>query len=98
MNIGMLWFDNDPKAALARKIERAADYYRSKYGQRPNLCFVHPSMLAAAPESKPPVEESGADPAKILSAGIEIRSTRAVLPNHLWIGVNNVYAGEATSA
>ena len=46
MNIGMLWFDNDPKTDLNGKIERAAAYYRSKYGQSPNLCFVHPSMLA----------------------------------------------------
>ncbi len=48
MNIGMLWFDNDPKADLAVKIKRAAQYYRNKYGKTPTLCFVHPSMLPGA--------------------------------------------------
>jgi len=46
MNIGMLWFDNDPKVNLDTKIERAAIYYAKKYGKNPTLCFVHPSMLA----------------------------------------------------
>lgn len=75
MNIGMLWFDNDSKVDLATRIQRAASYYRSKYGQAPNLCFVHPSMVAAAP-----VNPNG--------SGIELRTTRSVLPNHFWLGVN----------
>ncbi len=73
MNIGMLWFDNDPKADLSNKIERAADYYRRKYGRLPDLCFVHPSMLGSSP----------ARPSKI-----EIRSSRSILPNHFWIGIH----------
>ena len=73
MNIGMLWFDNDTKTDLSAKIKRAASYYKEKYGQNPNLCFVHPSMLKA-----PPTPEFG----------IELRTTRSVLPNHFWLGVN----------
>lgn len=75
MNIGMLWFDNDTKTDLSAKIKRAASYYKEKYGQNPNLCFVHPSMLKA-----PPAHE----------VGIELRTTRSVLPNHFWLGVNQV--------
>ncbi len=71
MKIGLLWYDNDPKADLALKIERAASYYSKKYGQVPNMCFVHPSMLPAGGTTGP----------------IELRSNRSVLPNHLWIGV-----------
>ena len=74
MNIGMLWFDNDNKTELTVKIKRAVDYYQQKYGQIPNLCFVHPSMLPA--NSKP-------------EAGLELRTTRSVLPNHFWLGVNS---------
>ena len=73
MNIGMLWFDNDPKAELVTKIERAASYYQSKYGQSPTLCFVHPSMLPAAPQK---------------AGAIEVRSNKSVLPNHFWIGIS----------
>jgi hypothetical protein len=82
MNVGMLWFDNDPKAGLAIKIERAADYFRSKYGRNPTLCYVHPSMLPASPT--PTAEQ----PANLKAGGLEVRPTRSVLPNHFWIGVN----------
>lgn len=74
MNIGMLWFDNDTKTDLAGKIQRAVNYYQQKYGQTPNLCFVHPSMV---PPSSP------------VEAGVELRTTRSVLPNHFWLGVNS---------
>lgn len=80
MNIGMLWFDNDPKAEIATKIERAASYYHSKYGTTPNLCFVHPSMIHnGSLKSK---DE------KMCSGEVEVRTTRTILPNHFWIGVN----------
>jgi len=73
MNVGMLWFDNDPKTDITVKITRAVDYYRHKYGQTPNLCFVHPSMVKTSP---------------FKTGSIEIRSSRSVLPNHFWLGLN----------
>lgn len=73
MNIGMLWFDNDNKADLATKIMRAANYYHMKYGKAPNLCLVNPRTM-------------GSDGWH--GAGIEVRTTRSVLPNHFWLGVN----------
>lgn len=74
MNIGMLWFDNDPKTDLAAKIARAASYYAHKYGQSPDLCFVHPSLLPGGP---------------LRSGKIEVRPNRSILPNHLWIGTHS---------
>jgi hypothetical protein len=73
MKIGMLWFDNDPKADLKLKIERAAGYYSKKYGHAPNVCFMHPSMM--------PVHKNGE------TEMIELRSNRSILPNHFWIGM-----------
>lgn len=72
MNFGMMWFDNDPKTTLITKIERAADYYRSKYGHTPNICMVNPKSM---PEILP---ETG---------NISLRAQRMVLPGHLWIGL-----------
>lgn len=72
MRTGMLWYDGDAHADLQTKIQRAAAYYEKKYGRMPTLCFVHPSML---PE----------EPAR--SGAIELRSSKQVLPNHLWLGV-----------
>ena len=98
MNIGMLWFDNDPKAGLTTKVERAAAYYHTKYGRTPTLCFVHPSMLAEnAQASKNPSSGEGSNSGYAV-AGVEVRSTRSVLPNHLWIGVNNTQISEASPA
>ena len=77
MKIGMLWQDCDPKADLQAKIARAASYYQQKYGQVPNLVFIHPSMAPAQPGS----------PAATGATGIEIRTSRSVLPNHFWMGV-----------
>ncbi len=73
MNIGMLWFDNDHKADLATKIQKAVTYYHNKYGKTPNLCLMHPRTLGNHSWS---------------GAGIEVRTTRSVLPNHFWLGVN----------
>ena len=75
MNVGMLWFDNDPRTALPVKVERAADYYRHKYGVVPNLCLDHPSMLGEG-------KGSGFDQA----GKVPIRANKVVLPGHLWIG------------
>ena len=72
MNTGMLWFDNDPKADLQTKLNRAVDFYQRKYGVPPDLCFVHPSMLR---------EE------KMQRAGVDIKPNRRILPNHFWIGI-----------
>jgi hypothetical protein len=72
MNVGMLWFDNDIKSEIKIKIKRAAAYYSKKYGQQPNLCYVHPSMVNGE---------------SLNAEGIEIRTTRSVLPHHFWIGV-----------
>jgi hypothetical protein len=86
MNVGMLWFDNDPKSELNTKIARAANYYRTKYGKTPDICFVHPTMLVGT--SPPNPVEDKQPKMSSWSGGIEIRSTRAVLPNHFWIGIN----------
>jgi hypothetical protein len=92
MNIGMLWFDNDPKTELALKIERAVGYYREKYGRSPTLCFVHPSMIAKTSAPAPETEAETEIPLR--AAGVEVRSSRSVLPNHFWLGVNaTVIAG-----
>lgn len=73
MDIGLLWFDNDPEVDLAGKVTRAADYYRVKYGEDPNLCFVHPSMLTDKKSKR--------------AGAVVICSNSTVLPHHYWIGV-----------
>ena len=82
MNIGMLWFDNDPKTDLSVKIEQAAKYYQNKYGQAPNHCIVNPSMLAKQ---------------KSETSGVKVTFNPTILPNHLWIGINTASKQARTS-
>lgn len=82
MKVGMLWFDDTRDRPLDDKIERAATYYREKYGGIPNVCYVHPSCLTHTGSPDQPI--------KVLSA-------RDVLPHHFWIGVAEV-AGERSQA
>lgn len=82
MHIGMLWFDDDPKLALADKIEKAVAYYRQKYRREPNLCLIHPTLLENV--------KSGTE--ETVSKNIEgliIRPYRPVLPGHFWIGIED---------
>ncbi len=79
MNVGMLWFDNDARTPLTARVERAADYYRRKYGQMPTVCLVHPSMLT----------EQRAEAAEACAGTLVLRASRSILPGHLWIGVED---------
>ena len=72
MTTGMLWFDNDPQIDMRTKLNRAVAYYQKKYGQTPDLCYVHPSMMLENP---------------IRSAGVDVQTDQMILPNHFWIGV-----------
>lgn len=73
MNVGMLWYDNDPALPLPAKITRAAKHYAGKYGQQPDTCYLHPSMLADLP---------------VQVEGVTVKTSRSMLPHHFWIGVN----------
>lgn len=87
MEIGMLWFDNNKADQLEVKIRRATSYYKKKYGQAPNLCFVHPSMLAK--NGNAPQDDIKAENAvQLKTVGLELRSSKSLLPNHFWLGIN----------
>ena len=81
----MLWFDNDKQYDLNIRVNRAASYYRNKYGQKPNLCYVHPCMISANnledTNGREKTESSK-------STEVEIKESIEILPNHFWIGIN----------
>ena len=73
MHTGMLWFD-DSKITIESKIQKATEYYKKKYGQTPDICMVHPSLLE---NGTPEIE------------GMTIRPYPPVLPGHVWIGIED---------
>jgi hypothetical protein len=72
MNTGRLYFDNS-KIPLAKKIAARIADFEKRYGRKPNLCLVHPSLMEwqQFPE------------------GITVRPYRPVLPGHVWIGIED---------
>ncbi|MBI4770899.1 MAG: hypothetical protein HY784_10955 [Chloroflexi bacterium] len=78
MNVGMLWFDNDPKRSFDEKVSRAVEHYRRKYGRAPDVCFVNPRSVASEAQEKTPS-----------AAGLLLRTSKSVLPNHFWIGIRD---------
>lgn len=79
MKSGMLWFD-DSQRNLKVKVQEAATFYHEKYGEKPTMCFVNPSMLV---ETVNP------------SNGVEVKGSKIVMPGHLWVGVGVVEKAKA---
>lgn len=75
MNVGMLWL-SDRKLTLLQNVQRAFDYYLKKYGRRPDLCLVHPSLLEK-------------DQSCLEVGNLTVRPYRPVLPGHIWIGIED---------
>jgi len=73
MQEGLLWFDSDPKRKLVEKVARAADRYRSKFGRKPNLCYINPATLGSEPGDY---------------NGVRLVPAPNVLKHHFWIGVD----------
>ncbi|MBN1317991.1 MAG: hypothetical protein JXA42_21085 [Anaerolineales bacterium] len=73
MKEGMLWYDDDKQRTLEDKVQRAADYFQEKYGQKPNLCLINANM-----------DVNGVNDAL---GTIELRTAKNVLPNHFWVGI-----------
>jgi len=71
MESGLLWFDDDPARTLEEKAERAAQRYRQKHGQQPNVCYVHPSSV----DGERRVGQ------------LTIAPLPTVLRHHFWLGV-----------
>jgi hypothetical protein len=73
----MLWFDDGPQG-LKDKVARAVSFYATKYGRTPTVCLVHPATTGGA--------EVGA------VSGVVLRETRAILPNHFLVGIEELPA------
>jgi hypothetical protein len=72
MQIGLMWYDDDPRKTLDVKIEQAAARYHEKFGQAPNACYVNPAALAAEGKRN----------------GLRLVPARSIRPGYLWIGVD----------
>ena len=81
LEIGLLWYDDDPRRGLEDKVGRAARRYREKYGRWPNTCYVHPQVLAGHIGQELQV----ACP-KRQRAVIHVLTAPNILLHHYWLG------------
>ena len=72
MELGELFWIKNPSEGLEQKVLWAADNYERKYGQAPNLCLVHPSLLNGK---------------RSRLGGLRLEAKKSILPNYLWIGM-----------
>ena len=85
MEIGMLWFDNDKKASMLSKVEKAARYYQKKYGVNPDLCYVHPKTVKKEGGGNGRSRKAAAQEPLIIGKIVVLKNEK-VLPDHFWIG------------
>lgn len=82
MEIGLLWYDGDPKRRLEDKIERAVERYREKYGRWPNTCYVHPQAVGERTDK----ELRLAYHVRNRQSMIQVLSAPNILLHHFWLG------------
>jgi hypothetical protein len=76
IRIGMLWLDDNTRSSFSAKLQQAMSYYEGKYGQPPNVCYVHPSCL----------------PEDVSNIPIPVRTAKDILPHHFLFGVGEATA------
>jgi hypothetical protein len=76
---GLLWYDDDPKRELGDKVLQAAKRYRQKYGEAPNVCYVHPSTMGETADDND-------------VNGVRVAVLPSVLRNHYWLGAEELVA------
>jgi hypothetical protein len=74
MDTGELFFIENPKLDLEGKVLWAAKSYQQKYGRKPTLCMLHPSLLRGGTRRV---------------GGLHLEAKKSILPNYLWIGIAN---------
>lgn len=78
MQVGLLWFDNDPHRAFIAKIEDAARRYQEKFGRPPDTCYVNGVTFGRSPEA--------GETAGFSDHGLRVVPAANILPHHFWVG------------
>ena len=73
MELGELFLIEDLKLNLEQRVLWAAKRYQRKYGERPTLCILHPSLLKGGSRRV---------------GGLRLEPKISVLPNYLWLGTD----------
>ncbi len=81
MQIGLLWFDNDPQRGLETKIVEAANRYSEKFGRLPDTCYVNQAELNS--------QSRVVALASTSIASLRVMPSHNILPHHFWVGIES---------
>jgi hypothetical protein len=101
MNVGLLWFDDDPKKPLARKVGEAAARYWQRFAVAPTACHIFrppddapkttPAPQAAGQRLDLCLPSSAGEAPRLLS--LALVPSAAIRPNYFWVGVDDTANG-----
>lgn len=97
MNVGLLWFDDDPKKPMARKIGETVERYWQRFAVIPTACHIcRPPGEAPEATPAPPATKQRLDFCLPASAGeaprplsLALIPSGAIRPNYFWVGVDD---------
>jgi hypothetical protein len=97
MNVGLLWFDDDPRKPLARKIGEAAERYWQRFAVAPTACHIYrppdeaPKATTASQAARERIDlcllSSAGEPPRLLT--LALVPSGAIRPNYFWVGVDD---------
>lgn len=90
MEIGLLWYDGDPKRPLEDKVGQAVERYREKYGRMPNTCYVHPLLVGDRSTDGLRL----ACRSRSAEAVVRVLAAPNILVHHFWLGEVSDGAGD----
>ena len=72
MTTGMLYCDDEMGTANRESIRKAIQYFRDRFGEEPNICYLNPELVV----------EKQKEPSTV-----EYLFTGILEPNQIWLGV-----------
>ncbi len=78
VNLGWLWFDDDPKTSLDEKVTLASTRFRQKFGRLPRVCYVSQKVLGDL---------------QLAPSHVQVRTASNVLPGHFLFVVEEQAGG-----
>jgi len=72
MKEGLLWYVSDENKGMQETVENAVDYFKSKYGQAPLACYIHPEST----NSEFTIQET-----------VKVIPNEKVIKNHIWLEI-----------
>lgn len=89
--LGVLWFDDDPRHPVARKIIAALERYRERVGYEPTVCQLNPAQAAALAAPAPKRRTRHAAPGKLdsvqLPTTLRLQPDAHISPNYFLVGI-----------